>query len=204
MLKYLLDPANAITASGIALSGIALSLAMEGRVELAVAIALWAMLADHLDGVVAGRIRNRSGLAARMGKSLDGFSDLIYGAVFPSIALLQLNGVTTLSVALGTGLLLAGALRLSYFGIVGLSADRYFTGLPLSYDVPLLAVLLLIKPLLEQPLFSGLLVSSFAALAVLHVSSIRVPAPTRSMYIAILLFSVAASAALSVRAMSFG
>ncbi|MGY2803958.1 CDP-alcohol phosphatidyltransferase family protein [Bradyrhizobium sp. USDA 4506] len=204
MLRYLLDPANAITASGVILSGVALSLAMDGRIELAVAIALWAMLADHLDGVVAGQIRNRSETAGKMGKSLDGFSDLVYGAVFPSIAILHLHGVTPLSAALGTTLLLAGALRLSYFGITGLSADRCFTGLPLSYDVPLLALFVLLEPLVKQPLFSWLLLGSFSAIAVLHVSSIRVPAPTRPMYIAILLFSVTASATLAIRAIISG
>ncbi|GEC57886.1 MULTISPECIES: CDP-alcohol phosphatidyltransferase family protein [Bradyrhizobium] len=203
MLRYLLDPANAITASGMILSGVALSLVTDGRIELAVAVALWAMLADHLDGIVARRIRNRSEAAATMGKSLDGFSDLIYGAVFPSIALLQLHGVTLLSAAVGTTLLVAGALRLSYFGITGLSTDRCFTGLPLSYDVPILALLVLAEPFVQQPLFSWLLPGTFATLAALHVSSIRVPAPTRSMYIAIVLFSVAASAALSIRALFF-
>ncbi|MGY2986207.1 CDP-alcohol phosphatidyltransferase family protein [Bradyrhizobium sp. USDA 4508] len=201
MLRYLLDPANAITAFGVILSGVALSLAIDRRIELAVAIALWAMLADHIDGIVARRLRNRSETAGKMGKNLDGFSDLIYGAVFPSITLLQLYGVSPLSAALGTMLLVAGALRLSYFGVFGLSADRYFSGLPLSYDVPLLAVLVLSEPFVLQPVFSWLLLGTFAALAVLHVSPIPVPAPSRPMYIAILLFSVAASAALSIRAM---
>ncbi|MGY4158071.1 CDP-diacylglycerol--serine O-phosphatidyltransferase [Bradyrhizobium sp. USDA 4461] len=201
MLRYLFDPANAITAFGVILSGVALSLAMDGRIEVAVAVALWAMLADHLDGIVARRTRGRSRIVGEMGKSLDGFSDLIYGAVFPCIAVLQLNGVTALSATVGTMQLLAGALRLSHFSIVGLSADRSFTGVPLSYDVPLLAMLVLIQPLVNQPLFSWLVLSSFAALATLHVSSIRVRAPARPMYIAILLFSIGASAALSIRTM---
>ncbi|WGR93346.1 CDP-alcohol phosphatidyltransferase family protein [Bradyrhizobium sp. ISRA443] len=202
MLRYLLDPANAITASGVLLSGAALSLAMDGRIELAISVALWAMLADHLDGIVASRTRGRSELAGRIGKSLDGYADLLYGAVFPSIILLRLNGVTTPSATVATLLLLAGALRLSHFNIAGLTADRAFTGVPLSYDVPLLALLVLIQPLLERSSFSWLVLGSFIALATLHVSSIRVPAPTRPMYIVILLFSIVASASLSIRAMT--
>ncbi|WP_027532944.1 CDP-alcohol phosphatidyltransferase family protein [Bradyrhizobium sp. WSM3983] len=201
MLRYLLDPANAITAFGVILSGVALSLAIDGRIELAVAVALWAMLADHLDGIVARRSRSRSETTGKMGKSLDGFSDLIYGAVFPSVVVLQLTGVSVLSAAVSTMLLLVGALRLSYFSIAGLSPDRCFTGVPLSYDVPLVALFVLVQPFVKQPAFSSLILSSFIALAGLHVSSIRVPAPTRPMYIAIFLFSVGASAGLSIRTM---
>lgn len=73
MLRYLVDPANAITTAGLVCSSFSLYLALNGQIALAVAVALWAVLADHLDGVVAGRIPNRHPDMAKMGKSLDGF-----------------------------------------------------------------------------------------------------------------------------------
>nr|WP_246763589.1 CDP-alcohol phosphatidyltransferase family protein [Rhizobium sp. 007] len=59
MLRYLIDPANAITTAGLLCSSISLYLALNRQIEIAIAVALWAVLADHLDGVVAGRTPNR-------------------------------------------------------------------------------------------------------------------------------------------------
>ena len=150
MLKYLWDPANAITSFGVLCSSIALCFALAGQLELAVATALWAVLADHLDGVVAGRTPDRDVDIAKMGKSLDGFADLIYGAILPAVILVQLNAVSTLSYFVAAGLLLAGTVRLSYFANFGKSDDGRFFGVPLSYDIPLLAALLLLHPFLPS------------------------------------------------------
>lgn len=52
MLKYLWDPANAITITGLLFSSASLFFALSDRLELSVAAALWAVLSDHLDGFV--------------------------------------------------------------------------------------------------------------------------------------------------------
>lgn len=57
-------------------SSASLFLALSGELELSVAVALWAVLADHIDGIVANRTPNRDPDAAKMGKSLDGFGTL--------------------------------------------------------------------------------------------------------------------------------
>ncbi|MFW8642986.1 CDP-alcohol phosphatidyltransferase family protein [Rhizobium beringeri] len=94
MLRYLIDPANAITTSGLLFSAISLFMAVSDRLEIAMAAALWAVLADHLDGIVASRTRNRRPDFAKIGKSLDGFGDIIYGAVLPAVVII--NSVTNL------------------------------------------------------------------------------------------------------------
>jgi CDP-diacylglycerol---serine O-phosphatidyltransferase len=199
MLRYLVDPANAITATGILFSSAGLFLALGGWIELAVAVVLWAMLADHLDGVVAQRTRSRGADVAKMGKSLDGFADLVYGAIFPAAAVIKLSDQSLLSLATGTLLIFAGALRLSYFSNFGLSSDRRFMGVPLSYDVPLLAILLLARPWLPADAFASIVNVAFLVLAALHVASIRIPAANNAMYAAIVSFSVLASAVLAAR-----
>ncbi|RJT23991.1 hypothetical protein D3227_38085 [Mesorhizobium waimense] len=195
MLRHLLDPANAITMAGIFFSSFAVYLALAGHTAAAVAVALWAMLADHLDGAVAIRIVNRPPENAKMGKSLDGFADIIYGAVLPVVCIITESSASLLSLLTGTALLLAGAIRLSYFSNFGLSEDNKFTGLPLSYDVPLMAVLFLVKSALGSH-FAAILNICFLVMAVFHVASIQIPAPGKVMYFAILVFSVAASASL--------
>ncbi|MDQ0471048.1 CDP-alcohol phosphatidyltransferase family protein [Labrys wisconsinensis] len=199
MVRYLADPANAITAAGLLFSALGLHFALSGHLELAVATVLWAMLCDHLDGVVAVRTRNRAADTARIGKSLDGLADLLYGAIFPAIVVMQEGRQGLLASIAGAALVLAGALRLSYFSNFGLSSDGRFTGVPLSYDVPVLAVLFLVRGWLPADLFPPVLSLVFLALAILHVSSIRVPALSGAMYGVVTVFSVLASGALAIQ-----
>ncbi|WP_084508212.1 CDP-alcohol phosphatidyltransferase family protein [Mesorhizobium sp. WSM3224] len=199
MLRYLADLANAITTAGLLCSSVSLYLALKGQVELAVAVALWAVLADHLDGVVAGRAPNRHPDTAKVGKSLDSFADIIYGAVLPAVFVLQLSSVSLLSLFTSTSLLLAGAIRLSYFANFGKSEDGRFTGVPLSYDIPLLAALVLAQPLFHPVLFVSIVNVVFILLSIAHLASVRVPSPNRAMYVAITVSAIFASAILLQR-----
>ncbi|MBM0105962.1 CDP-alcohol phosphatidyltransferase family protein [Steroidobacter sp. S1-65] len=201
MVSYLRDPANAITAVGLCFALLALYYVHIGQLEVALAAALWALIADHVDGIVAARTRNRRQNAGAIGKQLDSFTDLISDSVFPAMLVLQLNGASLLSLGLAGLLLLAGALRLSYFNTFGLSGGQHFTGVPLSYDLPALALLFLFRPWLEAQLFQALVNSSLLLLAVLHVSSLLVP-KARGVYLGgIIAFTVASSVALFIRGM---
>ncbi|MCP3392162.1 CDP-alcohol phosphatidyltransferase family protein [Bradyrhizobium sp. CCGB12] len=201
MLRYLWDPANAITIAGLLFSSTSLFLALSERLELSVAVALWAVLADHLDGFVAGRTKGRDPDVAKMGASLDGFSDIVYGAVLPAVIVVQVSEASILALATATSLLLAGALRLSYFANFGRSHDGRFLGLPLSYDVPLLALLFLFKHVIPAQAFPDVVNIGFLLLAIAHVAPVRVPPPSATMYTAISIFAVASSVALVSRSL---
>ncbi|MDH2357388.1 CDP-alcohol phosphatidyltransferase family protein [Bradyrhizobium sp. SSUT112] len=199
MLKYLWDPANAITITGLLFSSTSLFLALSQRLELSVAVALWAVLSDHLDGFVAGRTKGRDPDVAKMGASLDGFADLVYGAVLPAVIVVQVSQASPLALATATTLLVAGAIRLSYFANFGRSCDECFLGVPLSYDVPLLALFFLLKPLFPNEVFSDVVNIGFLLLAMAHVAPVRVPPLGATMYTAISIFAVASSVALASR-----
>lgn len=201
MLKYLWDPANAITAGGLLLSSVSLFLLLSQHLDLAVATALWAVLSDHLDGVVARRTKNRDSHVARMGKSLDGFGDMMYGAVLPAAIVIQISHSSLLALATASALLMAAAIRLSYFANFGKLPDGRFLGVPLSYDMPLLALFFLVRPLIPPEAFAAVVNVCFLLLAVAHVASIRVPSPNSAMYAAISIFAVAASAVLASRSL---
>ena len=197
MLRYMWDTANIITMFGIVCSALAINFALAGSLEFAVSLALISMLADQVDGLVARTAKGRNADVARMGKSLDGFADVIYGAIFPAIAVMTLQKGAAIAPALGIVLLLAGTIRLSYFENFGLSPDGKFLGVPLSYDVPVLAVLLLLRPVLGVN-FLPLVAASFLILACLHVAPIRVRSPTKIMYYGIVAFCLVVSPALMV------
>lgn len=178
MIGYLRDYANAITALAYLFAVVGLYLALNGRIELGVAAMLWTWFLDHWDGHVARKTSHlrRPGVAD-FGKSFDGFADFIHGVVFPAAVVILLGQGTILSLIASLTLILAGAIRLSYFENVGLTADARFTGLPVSYDTPLLAILLLARPLFPGISLGTVIAVAFIVLAILHVTTaIRVPA----------------------------
>ena len=115
-----------------------------------------------------------------------------------SDSVLQVNQGSLLSLALAALLLIAGALRLSYFNTFGLSGTR-FLGLPLSYDLPVLAILFLCRPAVPEGDFPTLVNSAMVALAALHVSTLRVPRTSGAFLAGVVTFSIAASAVLATR-----
>ncbi|WBL77828.1 CDP-alcohol phosphatidyltransferase family protein [Bradyrhizobium xenonodulans] len=178
MIGHLRDYANAITALAYLFAVIGLFLALNGKVELGVAAMLWTWFLDHWDGHVARKTRQlrRPGVA-EFGKSFDGFADFIHGVVFPAAIIILVGQGTPLSLVASLALVLAGAIRLSHFENAGLTADARFSGIPVSYDTPLLAILLLIRPMLSNDAFPTIVAAAFIVLAVLHVTTaIRVPA----------------------------
>lgn len=201
MLRQLLDPANAITAAGLLLSVVGISFALSGRPEIGVAIVLWALLADHLDGMVAARTKNRPPETGKVGKNMDSLADLVSAGVFPAIALIQVGQGSALPVLAGAVLVLASALRLAYFNVFGLT-EGCFTGVPTTYAVPLTAVLFLLRPLVPEPAFTPLFAVAVLVLAVLHVSPIPVPRTAGAMYAVVTIFVVASSATLTLRTLS--
>jgi len=198
MLRYLLDPANAITTAGLTFAVLGLYAVLSGHLELGIAAVVWALLADHLDGIVAGRTSNRDPDKGKIGKQLDSFTDLVSDAVFPAMLVIELNRHSLVSLAIAVVLLTAGALRLSYFNSFGLSDGR-FVGVPLSYDIPLLALLFVFRPWLDAEVFVVIVDGVLLILAALHVSTLRVPRATGAFLIGIVVFSVAASSLLALR-----
>lgn len=199
MIRQLLDPANAITAAGVLLSMSGIYFAMSGRPELGVAIVLWALLADHLDGAVAARTPRRAKETASVGKNLDSLADLISAGAFPAVLLIEISGATIASLAVASALVLASVLRLSYFNVHGLDGTR-FIGVPTTYVLPAIAILFLLKPLLPAGQFAAVLSATLMALAVLHVTPLRVPKTSGAMYAVVTLFVVSTSGVFLLRA----
>lgn len=178
MLIYLRDYANAITAAGYVFAILGLFLALNGRIELGTASMLWMWFLDHWDGHVARKTKDsRRPGAADFGKCLDGFGDFIHGVLFPSVVVVLVGNGSVLSFVSILALIMAGAIRLSYFENFGLTSDAKFTGIPVSYDTPLVAILLMARPVFPVATFPPVFVIAFIALAMLHVTSaVKVPA----------------------------
>ncbi|WP_076865949.1 CDP-alcohol phosphatidyltransferase family protein [Bradyrhizobium mercantei] len=200
MIPYLLDYANAITALGYLFAVTALFLTLNEKMEFGVAAMLWTWFLDHWDGHVARKTSHlRRPETADFGKSFDGFADFFHGILFPATIVILVGNGTLLSLVASLILILAGAIRLSYFENVGLTADAKFAGIPVSYDTPLMAVLLLARPLLPDSIFPAIAAGAFIILALLHVTTaIHVP-PIRGTGVPIATgFAIAGSIALAL------
>ncbi|NYG45487.1 CDP-diacylglycerol--serine O-phosphatidyltransferase [Bradyrhizobium sp. IAR9] len=200
MIGYLRDYANAITAVGYLFAVVGLFLAFNGHIELGVAAMLWTWLLDHWDGHVARKTSHlrRPGVA-EFGKSFDGFADFIHGVVFPAAIIILLGHGSVLSLVSSLLLVLAGAIRLSHFENVGLTANVRFEGIPVSYDTPLVAILILIRAFVPNTIFPDLVAIAFILLAVLHLNTaIKVP-PIRGRAVPVATgFAIIASIALAL------
>ncbi|QOZ33249.1 phosphatidylcholine/phosphatidylserine synthase [Bradyrhizobium sp. CCBAU 53421] len=201
MFRQLIDPANAITAAGLVLSVIGINLAIAGRLEVGVAIVLWALLADHLDGVVAQRTQGRAAETGQVGKNLDSLADLVSAGVFPAVTSIIMAHGSLVPVVAGTVLVVASALRLSYFNVFGSPGGR-FIGVPTTYVIPATAIVFLLRPVIPDAIFPNLFAFILFVLAVLHVSSLRVPKTTGIMYLVITAFCVGASIVLATRGLA--
>ncbi|WFU14860.1 CDP-alcohol phosphatidyltransferase family protein [Bradyrhizobium sp. CB3481] len=200
MIWYLRDYANAITALAYLFAVIGLFLALNGKIELGVAAMLWTWFLDHWDGHVARKTSHlRRPGATEFGKCFDGFADFVHGVVFPAAVVILVGHGSVLSLVAGLLLVLAGAIRLSHFESVGLTADVRFTGIPVSYDTPLIAILILVRPFVPCTAFPDMVAIAFIVLAVLHVNTaIKVP-PIRGRAIPVATgFAVIASIALAL------
>ncbi|MCG5487492.1 MAG: CDP-alcohol phosphatidyltransferase family protein [Sinorhizobium meliloti] len=198
MIRQLFDAANAVTTVGLVLSVTGISVALSGNPDLGVAIVLWALLADHLDGIVAMSTKDRPPEIAQVGKNLDSLADLVSGGVFPAVVGIVVGKVAIFTTVAGAVLICASALRLSYFNVVG-SPDGRFIGVPTTYAMPATAIAFLARPLLPDGAFSPAFAMVLVLLAALHVAPVRVPKTAGPMYLTITIFCIAASVVLAVR-----
>lgn len=201
MVKYLLDPANAITAAALGLGVLGIYFGLTERPELGIAAVLWAFLADHVDGLVARRTAGRSQHTREIGRHLDSLADLVCECIFPGLILLVINQYALTSLAIATASTIVGALRLSYYNAFG-ARDGYFVGVPVTYVVPVLATVFLLSPLLGPGRLGPALNVAFCVLLLLHLSSIRVPVTKGWMYGPVVVFALGASAVLIGRGAS--
>ncbi|WGR73032.1 MULTISPECIES: CDP-alcohol phosphatidyltransferase family protein [unclassified Bradyrhizobium] len=195
MIAYLSDRANAVTALGLFCSGAATGLVAKGRYEAGVALGLWAIIADDVDGEIARRTKNRTMATKAVGKALDAFSDLIFGSVIPSIVVASFmeSPASPIFTAL---LLLIGALRLAYFDHFGLDDRGYSTGLPLSYALPVLAAILLIDHTIAPLELGVVLPAFFVPLSLLHIAPFKIKASGSLVHVITIGVAATASAGL--------
>jgi CDP-diacylglycerol--serine O-phosphatidyltransferase len=175
ILSYLRDLPNICSLAGLACTLLAIYFSIIGVYYAAMIGMIWAVAFDWADGLVARRMKGRTGSDRLFGGQLDLLIDIVSYGVAPAILLLTYAKLDPLFLPLAFIVLAASAIRLSYFSTFGLSDSSKYTGLALDNNNIVLVAVFLLESLLPADIFSVLFYVCALSLAVLNVSQIKTP-----------------------------
>ena len=175
ILSYAKDLPNICSLSGLACTLFAIYFSITGLYAAAMIGMIWAVAFDWADGLVARRMKNRTGNDRIFGGQLDVLIDIVSYGVSPAILLLSYGDFEFIYMFGAFVMLAASALRLSYFSTFGLAGGTHYTGLALDNNSIILVFIFLFESLFSQGVFSIILYVSCLSLAALNVSQINTP-----------------------------
>ena len=136
---------------------------------------VWAVAFDWADGLIARKMKGRTGNDMRFGGQLDVLIDIVSYGVTPAILLISYGQFEPVYLLGAFIMLAAGVLRLSYFSIFGLAQGSRYVGLAIDNNNLALVFLFLFESLFSQGVFAIVLYVCCVGLAVLNVSNISTP-----------------------------
>ena len=175
ILSYVKDLPNIASLSGLACTLLAIYFSIKGLYAAAMIGMIWAVAFDWADGLIARRMKGRTGNDRIFGGQLDVLIDIVSYGVTPAILLLSYGNFELVYLVGAFFMLAASALRLSYFSTFGLAGGTHYTGLALDNNSIILVFIFLFESLFSQSTFSIILYASSLGLAALNVSRIKTP-----------------------------
>lgn len=175
ILSYLRDIPNLCSLAGLACTLFAICFIILGNYPAAMIGMVWAVSFDWADGLIARRMQGRTGGDQALGGQLDVLIDIVSYGVTPAILLMSYGQFKPVFIAGAFVMLAAGALRLSYFSIYGLSGGKHYTGLAIDNNNLILVFLFLFETSFDKGTFSIALFIACIALAALNVSQLKTP-----------------------------
>ncbi len=175
ILSFVKDLPNICSLAGLACTVLAIYFSILGVFYAAMIGMIWAVAFDWADGLVARRMKGRTGSDRTFGGQLDLLIDIVSYGVTPAVLLLSFGGFAPIFLAGAFIMLAASAIRLSYFSTFGLSGEAKYTGLALDNNNIILVFIFLFESFLSQGVFAIVLYISGVGLAVLNVSQIKTP-----------------------------
>jgi len=173
-LSLVYDRANGLTLVGLVCGVLAIAFSARGAYAAAMTALLWALFCDWFDGPLARRARDRTDQDRAFGVQLDSLVDIVSGGVAPAIFLVCIGEFDTVFVAAAVLLVIAGAMRLAHFNVLG-PEDGAYNGLPIDTNIIVVTALFPCRELFGHVAFSWVLFVAIVTLAVLNVSPFRMP-----------------------------
>lgn len=175
ILSYLIDLPNICSLAGLCCTLIAIYFLIIGIYNLAMIGMIWAVAFDWADGLIARKMKDRSGSDSQFGGQLDLLIDIVSYGVTPAILILSYANFNPLFLPVAFIMLVFAAIRLSYFSTFGLSNNAKYTGLAIDNNTIILVFLFMFSEYFEKFGFSIFLALSGLFLSILNVSQIKTP-----------------------------
>lgn len=175
IISYVKDLPNVCSLAGLACTLLAIYFSIIGVYYAAMIGMIWSVAFDWADGLVARRMKGRSGSDRIFGGQLDLLIDIVSYGVAPAILLLSYGNFEPIFLPAAFIILAASAIRLSYFSTFGLSDESKYTGLALDNNNIVLVFIFLFESVLPGGIFSVVFYVSALGLAALNVSQIKTP-----------------------------
>jgi phosphatidylserine synthase len=175
ILSFVRDLPNLCSLAGLACTLLAIYFSILGVFYAAMIGMIWAVAFDWADGLIARRMKGRTGDDQIFGGQLDVLIDIVSYGVAPAVLLLSYGKFEPVYLAGAFLMLAASAIRLSYFSTFGLAGGSHYTGLALDNNSLTLVFVFLFEGILGQETFSLILYASCLLLAALNVSQIKTP-----------------------------
>ena len=175
ILTYVRDLPNICSLIGLACTLLAIYFSILGVYSAAMIGMIWAVAFDWADGLIARRMKGRTGSDRIFGGQLDVLIDIVSFGVTPAILLLSYGAFDPVFLPGAFLMLAAAAIRLSYFSTFGLSGGSKYTGLALDNNSIFLVFIFLFEGFFSHGIFSIILYVSSLGLVALNVSKIKTP-----------------------------
>lgn len=175
ILSFVKDLPNLCSLAGLACTLLAIYFSIVGVYYAAMIGMIWAVAFDWADGLVARKMKGRTGNDRAFGGQLDVLIDIVSYGVAPAVLLMSFGGFEPIYLVGAFIMLAASAIRLSYFSTFGLSGEAKYTGLALDNNNMILVLIFLLEGFLSQEIFTVVLYASGVGLAALNVSQIKTP-----------------------------
>ncbi|CAK8721084.1 CDP-diacylglycerol---serine O-phosphatidyltransferase [Candidatus Electrothrix aarhusensis] len=175
IISYVKDLPNLCSLAGLACSVLAIYFIIIGVYYAAMIGMVWAVAFDWADGLVARKMKGRTGADSTFGGQLDVLIDIVSYGVTPAILLLSFGKFNPIYLVGAFIMVSASAIRLSYFSTYGLSGGVKYTGLALDNNTLILVFIFLLESVVSEGTFSVILYVSGLGLAAFNVSQIKTP-----------------------------
>ena len=175
IISYVWDLPNICSLAGLLSTVIAIYCIILGVYPAAMIAMIWAVAFDWADGLIARRMKGRSGSDGQFGGQLDVLIDIVSYGVTPALLLMSYGKFDPVFLPGAFLMLAAGAIRLSYFSTFGLADGSKYTGLAIDNNSIALVFLFLFEGLFGPDVFAIILYAAGLGLAALNVSQISTP-----------------------------
>tara|TARA_B110000977_G_scaffold192243_1_gene265467 strand:+ start:1702 stop:2352 length:651 start_codon:yes stop_codon:yes gene_type:complete len=175
ILSYIRDLPNLCSLAGLGCTLLAIYFLITGIYAAAMIGMIWAVGFDWADGLIARKMKGRTGADRQFGGTLDLLIDIVSYGVTPALLVLSYGGFHPAFLPVAFIMLVFGAVRLSYFSTFGLSSDAKYTGLAIDNNNIFFVFLFMFAGFFGQSMFSIILAIAGLCLAALNVSQIKTP-----------------------------